>query len=331
MKIKMSVNFAVYLFMAVSVFLLSGGSAFAAGSDSCEISKIVGFDIKSSSEDGIKINLNAESKKLDFFPQSFDIVNDSIYMLNRYEPNLAIYNLKNKKVDFIKLNHPADKKFDARFFIDMEMNENSIFLLEQSTASIRKSDMSGKISQAFFLSGSSDVQILKFFMITPSVFAAFDTNSKSGFSFNTASYDEKNPARSVFDKFACDSENVAVSKDKLLMLKQNLKGGIEAMITPCCETEEISVPKSWSNYGIVSVLGGGRNDDFYIYSEKDEKGYIESIIKEGTGYKNKVYELKEKLCLTEYSTRHCRVKGLNNLIILNVSEKTVEFVEVVLK
>lgn len=129
--------------------------------------------------DGEALPVTVDGREIRFAPQSFFVSGKNVTFINRFDPLLAVYPVGEKSAGkFIPLSHPADKKFDARFFTDVCVSGDRIFALEQSTATIRRVTPSGTIDAMWFLTDTEGTVITRLWRIGTDAFWVYDQGAR---------------------------------------------------------------------------------------------------------------------------------------------------------
>lgn len=129
--------------------------------------------------DGEAMSVTADGREMRFAPQSFFVSGKNVTFINRFDPLLAVYPVAEKSAGkFVPLSHPADKKFDARFFTDVCVIGDRIFVLEQSTATIRRVTPSGAIDAMWLLTDVEGAVITRLWRIGDDAFWVYDQGAR---------------------------------------------------------------------------------------------------------------------------------------------------------
>lgn len=125
--------------------------------------------------DGEATILKVEGKEHRFAPQSFWACGERILFVNRFTPFLVEY-LSGKAAPqrVIPLVHGPDRKLEARFFTDLEASGPQAWLLEQSTATIRRADPDGAVDATWLVTDAQGAVITRFWPAGPAAFWLYD-------------------------------------------------------------------------------------------------------------------------------------------------------------
>ena len=125
--------------------------------------------------DGEATILKVDGKEHRFSPQSFWANGERILFVNRFTPFLVEY-LPGKTApqQVIPLVHGPDRKLEARFFTDLQAPGPQAWLLEQSTATIRRADPDGAVDATWLLTDAQGAIITRFWPAGPAAFWLYD-------------------------------------------------------------------------------------------------------------------------------------------------------------
>ncbi|NLI78697.1 MAG: hypothetical protein GX442_19940 [Candidatus Riflebacteria bacterium] len=125
--------------------------------------------------DGEATILKVDGKEYRFAPQSFWAVDGRLQFVNRFTPFLVEY-LPGKAVPqrVTPLVHGPDRKLESRFFTDLQAPGPQAWLLEQSTATIRRADPDGAVDATWLLTDAQDAVITRFWPAGPAAFWLYD-------------------------------------------------------------------------------------------------------------------------------------------------------------
>ncbi|HNY12454.1 MAG TPA: hypothetical protein PKK26_12750 [Candidatus Wallbacteria bacterium] len=285
--------------------------AYAEDAKKLDVKKLTSVEIKEN-EGG---ELTVGKDKIKFMPQSFTVKDGFIYAINRYEPLIAKFSIDGTPAGVIKLKHAKDNKFDARFFIDIMMDKNNlIYLLEQSTATLRLADLSGNIDNFYMMSAKEGAIVQRAWKMPGSFFLIYDKGLHNAYIRDikhTLIREEPDKAGS---EFICEADSLIYSNRKIVMLEER-KGIFEAVITPVGGSDEIASMNVWKDAQAVVALDADTAGNYYFYVEKKAGSSIDVISE-----KNKKFELKsfavDKLNFLDDATKNCEAYEPGKLIML---------------
>jgi len=285
--------------------------AHAADAAKLEIKKLISVEIKDNEGGELTVGKN----KIKFMPQSFTVKDGFIYAVNRYEPLIAKFKTDGTPVDVIKLKHPADKKFDARFFIDIMLDkENVIYLLEQSTGTLRLTDASGNIDNFYMMTAREGAIIHRAWKMPGSFFLVYDSGLHNAYIRDIKSKLIREEPDKAGSEFICEAGSLIYSDRKLVILDEN-KGVFEAVITPAGGSDEIASMAVWKDAQSVTALDADAAGNFYFYVEKKTGCSIDAVSE-----KNKKFEVKsfpvDKLTFLNDATKNCEAYEPGKLLVL---------------
>ncbi len=311
---RSKITVLIFMFCFIISSKISGhGINYAHAGDAIklEVKKLMSVEIKDN--EGGELTLGKE--KIKFMPQSFTVKDGFIYAVNRYEPLIAKFKTDGTPVEVIKLKHPADKKFDARFFIDIMLDkENIIYLLEQSTGTLRLADASGNIDNFYMMTAKEGAIIHRAWKMPGSFFLVYDSGLHNAYIRDIKSKLIREEPDKAGSEFICEAGSLIYSDQKLVMLDEN-KGVFEAVITPAGGSDEIASMAVWKDAQSVLALDADAAGNYYFYVEK-KTGCSIDVVSE----KNKKIEVKSfainKLDFLSDATKNCEAYAPGKLMML---------------
>lgn len=322
-------------FIFVFIFLLAAIPAIAenaapetsggAKSSTAGIYKIAEYEIKENQ--GAEITVNGE--KIEFFPQSFFVSGGYVYALNRYKPLIIKFKPGSVPEAVIKLSHAADKKFDARFFIDiMPAEDGGFYLVEQSTASIRKASAAGVIDKMYMITEKPGASIKRAWKMPGSFFLIYDSGLNNAYIRDINHKSIETAPDKAGSEFICETGSMIYSKLNVVMTDK-VKGGFEAVITPAGGSDEIKRIAFWEDAEKVTALDAGDDGNFYFYTlAKDGSASIDIAGAKGGAVKSMPVE---KIEFLSDATRNCAVMEPGKLLLLYSDGKKAYFGELTVK
>lgn len=309
-KIAASI-FTVCFIIGTQISGLNLKHAGAEESKKLEIKKLISVEIKDN--EGGELTLGKD--KIKFMPQSFTVKDGFIYAVNRYEPLIAKFKTDGTPVEAIKLKHSSDKKFDARFFIDIMLDkENVIYLLEQSTATLRLADASGNIDNFYMMTAKEGAIVNRAWKMPGSFFLIYDKGLHNAYIRDIKHKLIREEPDKAGSEFICEADSLIYSNGKIVMLEER-KGVFEAVITPAGGSDEIASMAVWKDAQSVTALDADQAGNYYFYVERKTGASIDAVSE-----KNKKFEVKsfavDKLNFPEDSTKNCEAYGPGKLIVL---------------
>lgn len=125
--------------------------------------------------DGQTAILSYGGKEFRFAPQSFWAEGTRVRFVNRFEPCLVEYQGGRPILTQVApVAHEEDRKLAARFFSDLIEAGPWIWLLEQSTATIRRARADGTIDATWLLTEAEGAIITRFWPAGPAKFWLYD-------------------------------------------------------------------------------------------------------------------------------------------------------------
>lgn len=316
----------IFLLLLCAAAAHTEGPAIAQGGPAkAALKKIAEYEIKDNQ--GAEISVNGE--KIEFFPQSFFFSGGYIYALNKYKPLIIKFKPGSAPEEVIKLSHGADKKFDARFFIDiMPADDGGFYLIEQSTASIRKASAAGVIDKSYMITEKPLAAIKRAWKMPGSFFLIYDGGLNNAYIRDINHKSIETAPDSAGSEFICETGSMIYSKLKLVMTDK-VKGGFEALITPAGGSDDIKRLAFWEGAETVVALDADDEENFYFYAlGKDGAASIDSTgAKDGT-LKSVPFE---KIEFLSDAARNCVAVEPGKLLLLFSDGKKAYFGELTLK
>jgi hypothetical protein len=310
----------------ITAFILTSVTGCLAAGEILKLKKLAAFEIIENK--GAPITAGKE--KAEFFPQSFSVKDGFIYAINRYEPLLVIFNAAGEPSEIIKLKHDADKKFDARFFIDITFDKNdAIYLLEQSTATIRKTSKSGIIEESWPLTFKEGAIVQRAWKMPGNFFFAYDKGLNNAYIRDITYKNIKDEPDKAGSEFICETESLIYSDLKLIMTDKT-KDGFEALITPAGNSDDIKSMKKWENAEKVIALDADSSQNYYFYTETKNAASIDVISEINNKFEVKSFAV-EKIEFLNDASKHCSVFEAGRLLILHTDNKNAYFSEIKLE
>jgi hypothetical protein len=251
---------------------------------------------------------------LTFYPQSIVVQQDQIILLNRFEPALGFYSLtaKDKNLDFLRLQHAADKKFSARFFTDLTIKNNTLFAMETSTATLRKMTLDGKITDVLIPSTTQGQIIDKFLPLTESSFLFLDTGTKRVLVRDEANMKVDEPDQTG-KTLACAGNDILYCPSGILVL--TTKDNTQTLQLQSLQSKEKPQQiAQWENANI-QLLDVDDQGVLYLYG-KDEKGSFIESIDVGVTPNKRVRTKCTELIFASQATRIAKFEKANSFILL---------------
>lgn len=218
--------------------------------------------------------LKDSTGSLKFYPQSLVLDSGQIVLLNRHEPALAFTTLDQTtdSVTFLRLQHDADKKFNARFFTDLGKNSQGLIAMEASTATLRQISSDGQISNVWIPSTMDGQIIDKFTVLDDQRVLFLDTGTKRVLIRDLAAMQTDKPDETGLT-FAFNGSDGLVSSQGIVVLEEN-EDMLEALLSPLEETEEVIILAAWSKTEI-RALDADVEGRFYFYGKDASGSFIE--------------------------------------------------------
>lgn len=112
--------------------------------------------------DGEAALIKVAGQDVRFAPQGFFASGGTVTLGNRFAPLLVTCDLDQAGPERAQpLAQAADKKFAARFFSDLLVDDGRVFLLEQSTATLRRAGDGGALDAMWLLTGEDGAVITR--------------------------------------------------------------------------------------------------------------------------------------------------------------------------
>ncbi len=317
----------------IFIFLLCAAAAHSEGPGSgrqgvpakAELKKIAEYEIKDNQ--GADITVNGE--KIEFFPQSFFVSGGYVYALNRYKPLIIKFKPGSAPEEVIKLSHAADKKFEARFFIDiMPAEDGGFYLIEQSTATVRKASAAGVIDKAYMITEKPGASIKRAWKMAGGFFLIYDGGLNNAYLRDINHKSIESAPDKAGSEFICETGSMIYSKLKLVMTDK-VKGGFEAVITPAGGSDDIKRLAFWEDAEKVTALDADSEENFYFYAlGKDGTASIDSTGTKGGKIKSVPVD---KIEFLSDATKNCAALEPGKLLLLFSEGKKAYFGELTLK
>ncbi|MBF0547476.1 MAG: hypothetical protein HQM08_23755 [Candidatus Riflebacteria bacterium] len=264
------------------------------------------------------IDLNLDGKHIAFFPQSFGILGNQILFLNRFIPSFVTYSLEKRRMEkLVFLKHPADKKFEACFFIDLVLTSAGIFGLEQSSGSLRKASESGEITNVYFCTETLGSIITRVWQINENEFAFLDEGHKK-LLIRDISDGKLNEAP---DK---NGRSIEIGKAEIMCNSQGFvvlekKKDASWLATWRTFKDGKSIPMAtWKCEKVIPLDSDERN--FYFFVDDGKQPLINKFSGTSGAFIQKSF-VCPKLIFSKNITRHALIAGENKLYLL-LSDET---------
>lgn len=314
--LKFKAKFTALIFMVCFIInaQISGQNlnyAYAEDAKKIEVKKLTGIEIKVN-EGG---DLTVGKDKIKFMPQSFTVKDGFIYAVNRYEPLITKFKTDGTPVEVIKLKHPADKKFDARFFIDIMLDkDNVIYLLEQSTGTLRLTDASGNIDNFYMMTAKEGAVIHRAWKMPGSFFLVYDSGLHNAYIRDIKHKLIRQEPDKAGSEFICEADSLIYSDKKIVMLEER-KGVFEAVITPAGGSDEIASMNVWKDAQSVVALDADAAGNYYFYVEKKTGCSIDAVSEKDKKFEVKSFPIN-RLTFLDDATKNCEAYEPGKLIVL---------------
>ncbi|MBF0543314.1 MAG: hypothetical protein HQM08_02715 [Candidatus Riflebacteria bacterium] len=284
-----------------------------------QLKLLISWDLNDPEE----IILKAKDKDWKFFPQSFAEKDGLIWFVNRYEPLLVKYPLKGPfQPDFIPLQHSKDKKFSARFFIDLLFDKKDIFCLEQSTASLRKTDETGVINDMFLITEAQGAIISHTWKSGDNEFGFFDEGLHKVYfrKFGPKTNDAPDKAGS---ELMIEEPKIIPGSKGILCIRNPQENCTQVIFQPKIDNGGTIKAANYESAEVIP-LDVGEKDCFYLYVSKADSAFI-SVLKmndSGKGFSEKRYSV-EKMLFPKKAAQICRVLKADKLLLLTTTGKKI--------
>lgn len=157
--------------LALTVALFLPGSQVIARPGGLRLSPLLTWTLS----DGEATILRFAGKEYRFAPQSFFWKDGVVTLVNRFDPLLVRYVSGRKTPEqVLPITHAQDQKLVARFFTDLCEEGGRTYLLEETTATIRRAGSDGAIDAAWLLTATEGAIITRFWRAGPSAFWLYD-------------------------------------------------------------------------------------------------------------------------------------------------------------
>ncbi|MBF0409561.1 MAG: hypothetical protein HQM10_19630 [Candidatus Riflebacteria bacterium] len=315
-KLFIRTNLLAVLLLTIILFIINVNllSAESSTMGKAHLKEILSWNTGSETE---SINLKSMDKTWNFFPQSFILKDGFIWIINRHDPLLVKYPMQEPFVpQIIPLSHSKDKKFSARFFIDLVIDQNDIYCLEQSTASFRKTDETGVINTMFLITENDGVVIAKAWKNADNEFAFFDEGSHKVYfrKFGPKTNDTPDMAGHEID---VEEPSILPAKDGILAIAKPEENLTAVSFYPRIETGN-SIKAAVYDDAKVLPLDSDDQGNFYLHVSVKDQDFISVLKKDGDMFSEKRYSV-DKIAFPENITQYARISGANKLILI-VSE-----------
>lgn len=321
--IRQESNTRIGLFFSVFLVLLSGWQVFAAepAIGKTELKTLLSWDLSEPDFALVKIG----GQELKFFPQSFFVRGDEVQLINRHDPYIFKYSLKTPNVPVpVKLMHEKDKKFDARFFIDLGPADKGTYCLEQSTASLRRAGENGKIDEMFMITEKEGAIISKFWRVGEGKFCFYDEGLKKIYLRNFSNSLNETPDKSGTE-IEIGQGLPMVDASGIMKIESKASDSWECAWRPLIGEAAFLPAITWSAESVVLLDSNGAGK-FYFYSETGSGAQINVISKSENGF-SKVDFAVEKLSFPTEATRVCKVIDNEKILFLVSEEKKISLKE----
>ncbi len=247
------------------IFMLASSAAAA------EPETLARFE-KCSPEEGCA--LPAAGGTLKFYPQALERSGETILLLNRFEPALVAVAPGGGAPAVTRLSQPADKKFDARYFTDLALVDGTLYLMEQSTATLREVEPNGKVGDVYVPSDTEGQTIERFHPLGGGRFLFVDEGQRRLLLRSLDEIRDIEAPDTTGATFAFNGEGCLASTAGILTLERN-GGTLEALLSPAEETEEVSLAAAYPSGAKVTPLDADATGSFYLYVETTAEAALE--------------------------------------------------------